>query len=70
MATEVGSLEIQLTKARKNLDEMRQQVQVKPSEEFTDLQNQEIENATEKREKEEQELIDFWGFMTDKVLDK
>ena len=38
--------------------------------EFTDLQNQEIENATEKGEKEEQELIDFWGFMTDKVLDK
>lgn len=38
--------------------------------EFTDLQNQVIENATEKGEKEEQELIDFWGFMTDKVLDK
>lgn len=38
--------------------------------EFTDLQNLEIENATEKGEKEEQELIDFWGFMTDKILDK
>ena len=38
--------------------------------EFTDLQNQEIENATEKGEKDEQELIDFWGFMTDKILDK